>query len=72
MSAPTTRRATVEVFDPTPTRDTSSLLQTVLLITSWQGPQRKHCFHCYSPTIPRPLHAFPLPREHVYRAVAYE
>jgi hypothetical protein len=29
-----------------------------------------HCLHCCSPTIPRPLHAYPLPREPVYRAVA--
>jgi hypothetical protein len=30
----------------------NSLLQTVLFITSWHGPNRKHSFHCYSPTIP--------------------
>jgi hypothetical protein len=35
---------------------TNSLLQTVLLITSRHGPHRKCHFHCYSPTIPRPLH----------------
>jgi hypothetical protein len=34
---------------------TNSLLQT-FLITSRHGPHRKHCFHCYSPTLPRPLH----------------
>jgi hypothetical protein len=34
---------------------THSLLQTVLLITSWQGPHRKHRFRCYNPTIRRPL-----------------
>jgi hypothetical protein len=36
---------------------TNSLLQTVVLITFRHGPQRKQCFHCYSPTIPRPLHS---------------
>jgi hypothetical protein len=35
---------------------TNSLLQTVLLIISQDEPHRKHCFHCYSPTICRPLH----------------
>jgi hypothetical protein len=33
-----------------------------LLITLRHEPHRKHCFHCYSPTIPRPLNAYPLPR----------
>jgi hypothetical protein len=41
-----------------------------LLITFRHEPYRKHRFHCYSPTIPRPLHAYPLPRGSVYRAVS--
>jgi hypothetical protein len=31
---------------------------------------RKTPFSCYSPTIPQPLHGYPLPREPIYRAVA--
>jgi hypothetical protein len=34
-----------------------------LLITFRHEPHRKHLFYCYSPTIPRPSHAYPLPRE---------
>jgi hypothetical protein len=51
---PTTCRTTVEVFEPAST-GLNSLLQIVLLITSRHGPHRKHGFHCYNPTIPRPL-----------------
>jgi hypothetical protein len=40
-----------------------------LLVTFRHEPHRKQRFHCYSPTIPRPLHVYPLPRERVYRAV---
>jgi hypothetical protein len=32
------------------------LLQTVLLLISRYGPYRKYRLHCYSSTIPRPLH----------------
>jgi hypothetical protein len=46
-SSPTTRRATVGVFDPasiraTPTQLTHLLIQTFLLVTSWHKPHRKH------------------------------
>jgi hypothetical protein len=42
-----------------------------LLITFRQEPHRKQLFHYYSPTVPRPLHVYTLPREPVYRAVAW-
>jgi hypothetical protein len=35
---------------------TNSLLQIGLLITFRHEPHRKHRFHCYNLTIPRPLH----------------
>jgi hypothetical protein len=41
-----------------------------LLISFRHEPHREHRFHCYSVTIPRPLHAYSLPREPFYRAVA--
>jgi hypothetical protein len=41
-----------------------------LFITFWHEPHRKHHFHCYSPTIPRLLIGYSLPREHTYRAIA--
>jgi hypothetical protein len=43
-------------YSTPPPHGFNSLLQTVLLITSQHGPHRKHRFHCYSPTVPRPLH----------------
>jgi hypothetical protein len=39
---PTTRRVTVQLFEPASTRVTDLLLQTVLLITFRHGPHRKH------------------------------
>jgi hypothetical protein len=36
------------------------LTPLTLLITFRHEPHRKHRFSCYSPTIPRPLHAYPL------------
>jgi hypothetical protein len=43
-SPPTTRRATVEIFEPASTRDSSTQLTapTVLVITSRHGLHRKH------------------------------
>jgi hypothetical protein len=41
-STPTTRRATVEVFNPASARELTATI--VLLITSQQGPHRKHSF----------------------------
>jgi hypothetical protein len=43
--------------------------RSTLLVTFRNEPHRKHRFHCYSPTISRPLHAYPMPRELVYRAL---
>jgi hypothetical protein len=42
-----------------------------LLITFRYETHRKRRSHCYNPTIPRPLHAYSLPRVPVYLAVAY-
>jgi hypothetical protein len=50
------------------TTDSGALL--TLFITFWHKPHRKQLFHCYSPTIPRPLHVYQLPLESIYRAVA--
>jgi hypothetical protein len=55
-------------FPQLPTVNSGTRL--TLLIIFRHEPHRKHCFHCYSPTVPRPLHAYPLPRELVYRADA--
>jgi hypothetical protein len=41
-SPPTTRRVTVDVFDPASTRVLPSQLPCLLLITSRYGPHRKH------------------------------
>jgi hypothetical protein len=41
-SPPTTRKATVEVFDPASTRVAELTAPTVLVITSRHGPYRKH------------------------------
>jgi hypothetical protein len=46
-SPPTTRRATVKIFDLTSTWCCLFLLQTVLLITPMQGPGRAHRFQQY-------------------------
>jgi hypothetical protein len=40
------------------------------LITFSHEPHRNPYFHCYSPTIPGPLHAYLLPWELIYWAVA--
>jgi hypothetical protein len=48
----------------------NKLLQTVLLITTRHEPPRKHRFHCYRPTIPGQLHAYPLSAEPLYWAFA--
>jgi hypothetical protein len=42
-SPPTTRRVTVEVFDPTSTRITEFIVLTVLVITYRHATHRKHC-----------------------------
>jgi hypothetical protein len=42
----------------------------LLLITFRPGPHRKHRYHCYNATIPRPFHSYLLQREQVYRAAA--
>jgi hypothetical protein len=41
----------------------------ILLIIFLYDPHRKHCFHFYSPAVPRPLYVYSLRREVVYRAV---
>jgi hypothetical protein len=42
LSPPTTRRVTVEVFDPASTRVYPLIASGALVITSWHGPHRKH------------------------------
>jgi hypothetical protein len=76
-SPPTTRRVTVEIFDPTSTR---VLWGFVLFITPRHGPRRKHSLsivekaclqrHCIATEVIRLLLAYSLPRDCVYRAVA--
>jgi hypothetical protein len=62
-SPPTTRRVTVEVFDPSSTRDTDLVAPVTSFITPRHGPRRQHRSFSYAKS-------FPLPRERVYRAVA--
>jgi hypothetical protein len=67
-SPPTTRRVTVEVFVPASTRDSSTILASVVLfITPLHLSSRNTV-----PTVLRLLHASSLTRERVYRAVAYK
>jgi hypothetical protein len=47
----TTRRVTVQVFDPVSTRVTNWVTPTVFKRTPRHGPHRKHSFHCLSPTV---------------------
>jgi hypothetical protein len=49
---------------------TSSGTRLTLFITFRHEPYRKHRFNCYSPTVPRLLLGYSLPRERVYPAVA--
>jgi hypothetical protein len=61
-SPPTTRRATVEVFDPASTQDRLGC-PVFFFITPRRGPRRQH--RLFSRT-----NRFSLPRERVYRSTA--
>jgi hypothetical protein len=69
LSPPTTRRATVEVFDLASTVLSKDSLNFSPYIAS-EPTQRKHRFHTYSPKIRRLLLTYSLPREYIYPDVA--
>jgi hypothetical protein len=61
LSPPTTRRATMEVFDRTSTRVSTQLSLTVLLITSLHGPRRIHRFPLLYPIVALETYLFAKP-----------
>jgi hypothetical protein len=55
MSLPTTRRATVEVFDSASTRDNCPVAPIVIKITPRDGPRRRHSLCCWRGVFTTPL-----------------
>jgi hypothetical protein len=83
-SPPTTRRVTVEVYDPASTQQWFyyGFSNEVFLITTFHGPWRKHSLsvvrkaclqrRCVGAVVTQLLLEYALPPEYVYRVVAYQ